>query len=118
MTPELRNIDDLPRQNASQVKNKWGEIVRQVRQDHVVAITNHGTIEMVLLDAVVYRQLVDQAQAKKSKEQQVLDELNERFRLQTAALNTPDVGDKLDAMFKARGKLGSLGKRSKAGASF
>jgi len=44
-------LDQLPRQNASQVKNRWGEVVRQVRQSGSVAITHHANVEMVLLDA-------------------------------------------------------------------
>ena len=50
MSSPLISIENLPRQNASQVKNKWGEVVRQVRQNGSVAITHHSSVEMVLLD--------------------------------------------------------------------
>ena len=51
MTTALLSLDELPRQNASSVKNKWGEVVRQVQQLGSLAITNHATVEMVLLNA-------------------------------------------------------------------
>ena len=67
MTAALPSIEELPRQNASQVKNKWGEVVRQVRQNGSVAITNHSAVEMVLLDAATYQQLTDSLQALQAR---------------------------------------------------
>ncbi|MBW8891197.1 MAG: type II toxin-antitoxin system prevent-host-death family antitoxin, partial [Burkholderiales bacterium] len=51
MAAILPNLDELPRQNASQVKNRWGDVVRQVQKTGSLAVTNHSTVEMVLLTA-------------------------------------------------------------------
>ncbi|WP_431112925.1 type II toxin-antitoxin system prevent-host-death family antitoxin [Variovorax paradoxus] len=59
MVVALPHLDDLSRQNASQVKNRWGEVVRQVQQSGSAAVTNHSTVEMVLLTAATYNQLVE-----------------------------------------------------------
>jgi len=115
MSSPLISIEDLPRQNASQVKNKWGEVVRQVRQNGSVAITNHSSVEMVLLDAATYQQLTESLAALQAREQSVLDELAERFDARLASLNQPDAAARVGALFESRGKLGA--RRPKAGAT-
>jgi len=115
MSTALLSLEQLPRQNASQVKNKWGEVVRQVRQNGSVAITNHAAVEMVLLDAATYQQLTEDLQALQAREQSVLDELGQRFDARLAVLQAPDAAVNVQALFEARGKLG---KRPKAGASY
>ncbi|HSV52613.1 MAG TPA: type II toxin-antitoxin system prevent-host-death family antitoxin, partial [Burkholderiaceae bacterium] len=89
MTTALLSLDQLPRQNASHVKNKWGDVVRQVRQSGSVAITNHATVQMVLVDAAAYQQLTEDVQALKAREQSVLDELTDRFHARLAVLQEP-----------------------------
>jgi len=115
MSTPLIDIDDLPRQNASQVKNKWGEVARQVRQNGSVAITNHSVVEMVLLDAATYQRLTESLAALQAREQSMLDDLAERFDARLASLQQPDAAARVGALFESRGKLG--GKRPKAGAT-
>jgi prevent-host-death family protein len=115
MTTELLSLQDLPRQNASQVKNKWGEVVRQVRQAGSVAITHHSAVEMVLLDAATYEQLTQDLSALKAREQSMLDELADRFDARLAVLQQPGANRKVEALMNAKGKLA---RRPKAGASF
>jgi hypothetical protein len=115
MTTALLSLDELPRQNASSVKNKWGEVVRQVQQLGSLAITNHATVEMVLLNAATYQQLTEDIQALKAREQAVLDDLTRRFNERLAVLQEPRAAKKVNALFAAKGKLKT---RPKAGASF
>jgi len=115
MLTDLLALDQLPRQNASQVKNKWGDLVRQVRLSGSVAITNHATVEMVLLDAATYQQLTEDMQALKAREQSALDELTERFNTRLATLQQPGAAPKVKALFAAKGKLA---RRPKAGAAY
>ena len=51
MIAELPQLEELPRQTASDVKNKWREVVREVRESGSVAITNHSAVEVVLVNA-------------------------------------------------------------------
>jgi prevent-host-death family protein len=115
MLTTLLSLEELPQQNASQVKNKWGEVVRQVQQSGSVAITNHSTVEMVLVNAATYRQLAAEISALNAREQTVLDELAGRFNARLAVLQQPEAGRKIEAVFAARGKLA---RRPKAGTSF
>lgn len=115
MAAILPHLDELPRQNASQVKNRWGDVVRQVQLSGSVAVTNHSTVEMVLLTAATYNQLVEDAQAQKAREQSVLDELGRRFDERLGALHQPQAPAQVGNLFAARGKLG---RRPKAGDSF
>lgn len=115
MITALPALHDLPRQNASQVKNKWGDVVRQVRQSGSVAITNHAAVEMVLLDAATYQQLTEDLLTLNAREQSVLEELSSRFDSRLAVLQQPEAAERVGALFEARGKLA---RRPKAGASF
>jgi len=115
MITALPALDDLPRQNASQVKNKWGDLVRQVRQSGSVAITNHAAVEMVLLDAATYQRLSEDLLAFGAREEALLAELAARFDSRLAVLEQADAASKVDSLFAARGKLR---RRPRAGASF
>ena len=111
----LASLEDLPRQKASEVKNKWADVVRLVHQQGSVAVTNHSTVEMVLLDAATYRQLTADLAVLKQREVAVLDELNQRFDAQLAVLQKNDALQKMDALFATEGRLR---KAPRAGASF
>jgi prevent-host-death family protein len=115
MAAILPNLDELPRQNASQVKNRWGDVVRQVQKTGSLAVTNHSTVEMVLLTAATYNQLVEDAQALKAREQSVLDELGRRFDVRLGVLQQPEAAVQMGKLFAAKGKLG---RRPKAGDTF
>lgn len=115
MLASMPLLNDLPRHNASSVKNKWRDVVREVRETGSVAITNHSTVEMVLVDAATYQQLAAGAEALKAREQSVLEQLNAQFNQRLAGLQAPDAADKLDALFEHQGKLVQ---RPRAGSSF
>jgi prevent-host-death family protein len=115
MIAQLPKLEDLPRQTASDVKNKWREVVREVREAGSVAITSHSSVEMVLVDAEAYRQLAAGVAALKEREASVLEQLSAQFNERLATLQAPDAGARTAAVFKRRG---SLSRRPKAGASF
>jgi prevent-host-death family protein len=115
MTSHPSSIESLPRQNASQVKNKWADVVRLVRQSGSVAVTNHSTVEMVLLDVNTYQRLIEEIQILKAREQSALDDLTTRFKARLDVLQQPGAAQKVQALFDAKGKLA---KRPKAGASY
>lgn len=115
MTTALLELDSLPRQSASQVKNKWGDVVRQVREVGSVAITSHSAVEMVLVDAATYRQLTTDMLALKAREQSVLEDLTGRFNARLAVLQAPGAQQQVADLFDARGKSAQ---RPKAGATF
>lgn len=111
----LPDLLDLPRQNASQVKNKWADVVRLVHQSGTVAVTNHSTVEMVLLAAETYQQLIAEVQAYKAREQSALEELTQRFDARLEVLQQPESATGVRSLLAAKGKLG---KRPKAGSSY
>jgi len=115
MTVDFPKLDDLPRQTASDVKNRWRDVVREVREAGSVAVTSHSTVQMVLVDAEVYSQLAASAAALKERERSVLDELSAQFQQRLASLNAPGAADRAAAVFERKGKLAA---RPKAGASF
>ncbi|MCG2592149.1 type II toxin-antitoxin system prevent-host-death family antitoxin [Ramlibacter sp. XY19] len=116
MFAEMPALEDLPRQTASDVKNKWREVVREVRAAGSVAITNHSSVEVVLVDAEAYRQLAAGAAALRERERSVLDQLSAQFDERLASLQAAKAGSKAAAVFKRKGKLASS--RPKAGPAF
>jgi prevent-host-death family protein len=112
---ELPKLEDLPRQTASDVKNKWREVVREVREAGSVAITNHSSVEVVLVNAEAYRQLVASAAALKEREASVLEQLSAQFNERLARLQGPDARDQAGAVFQRKGRLTT---RPKAGTAF
>lgn len=115
MTKALLDLASLPRQPASHVKNKWGEVARQVREQGSVAITNHSAVEMVLVDAATYRQLITDMLALKAREQSVLEDLKGRFNARLAVLQAADAQQRVAGLFDTKGKGAT---RPKAGATF
>jgi prevent-host-death family protein len=105
MIAELLDIDALPQQSASDVKNKWAELVRRVREVGSIAITNHSKIEMVVVEAGRYQEMTAQIEAVQRRRQAALDALSKRFDEQLEAMQSPDFREKLDAVFAAKGKL-------------
>jgi prevent-host-death family protein len=115
MLADLPKLEELPRHTASAVKNKWRDVVREVRESGSIAVTNHSAVEVVLVNAEAYRQLAASAAALKDREALVLDELAAKFRQRLAGLQAPDARDKAIAVF---GQRGQLAKRPKAGPAF
>lgn len=115
MVAALPKLEDLPRQTASDVKNKWREVVREVRETGSVAITNHSSVEVVLVNAEAYRQLAASAAALRERESAVLDQLSAQFNQRLASLQAPDAADKAAAVFRRKGRLST---RPKAGPAF
>jgi prevent-host-death family protein len=115
MLADLPSLDRLPRQSASNVKNHWREVVREVHKAGSVAVTNHSTVELVLVDAATYEELAASAAALKERERSVLDRLEADFSQRLGVLQEPGAGKKAAAVFAGRGKLS---KRPKAGGSY
>jgi prevent-host-death family protein len=111
----LPKLEDLPSRPASQVKNRWADVVRQVRESGSVAVTNHSSIEMVLIDTATYRQMVEDVHALRAKERTVLAALDCAFQARLDALQAPAATARVDKLFAARGRLKQ---RPKAGSSF
>ena len=115
MIAQLPKLEDLPRQTASDVKNKWRDVLREVRETGSVAITNHSSVEVVLMNAQAYRELAASAAALKDREAAVLDQLSAQFDKRLASLQSPGAADKAAAVFQRKGRLS---RRPKAGSSF
>lgn len=115
MAAVLPHLSELPRQNASHVKNRWGDVVRQVQTSGSVAVTNHSNVEMVLVTAATYNQLVEEAQAHKAREESALAELGRRFDVRLGGLQQPGAGTQVADLFAAKGRMS---RKAKAGDSF
>lgn len=115
MIADLPQLEELPRQTASAVKNKWREVVREVRETGSVAITNHSAVEVVLVNAEAYRQLAASAAALKEREASVLAQLSAQFDQRLATLQAPQAARQAAAVFQRKGRLST---RPKAGSTF
>ena len=104
MTARLFPLDALPRQKSTQVKNKWGDVVRQVHDRGSLAITSHSNVELVMLSAGVYQSLLDTIEKLQARERAELDALGEQFKSRLEILQQPQAHDRLAAMLASKGK--------------
>jgi hypothetical protein len=103
---DLPRIEGLPRRTATDVKKKFAEVMREVREASVVAITLGGKIETILIDATVYKKVTNPyaAEANDPHPQASLAELTAEFDRRLAVLQSPEARDRVDAMMDAGGK--------------
>jgi len=118
MRAGFQTLDDLPKRNATQVKNKWRDLVDEVHASGSVAVTHRDKVEMVVMDVATYRGFLDLAAEAKAREGDLLAELSAEFDQQLASLQAPDTHDKIDAVMELRGDLTGIVNRPKAGQSY
>ena len=115
MAARLPQIEELPHRNATQVKNRWSDLVREVRARGSVAVTNHDTVEMVVVEAGRYLEMAALVEAMEGRRRTALAELAAEFDEHLAALKTPGARARVDAAMASRGRVAP---RPKAGPSF
>lgn len=115
MFDDLPRIEELPQRNATQVKNKWADLVRAVRAGGSVAVTQHDRVEMVVMDAATYRKMAALAEQAKERQQVTLAELSAEFDRRLAALKGPETRGRVEAAMATRGRTK---RRPKAGMAF
>lgn len=84
--------------NATQAKNQFGAILRQVRNAQPVFIEKHGAAQAVVLDIGSYRALVHQA---REPHQVQLDALRKEFDALYASMQTPKSRKAVDQLSAA-----------------
>ncbi len=115
MATTFQKLEDLPRLSATQVKNRWGDLVREVRSSGSVAVTSNDRTEMVVVDAGKYREMSAIVEATEQRRQAALGELTAEFERRLASLQAPDTRKRMDAVMAARGRPKV---RPKAGPSY
>lgn len=81
---------------ASEVKERWRDVVADAKRDGVVTVTNHERPEVVVLSIDRYEELKREAEANDP-----LRTLHDRFEKELAALRAPDAASRLRAAFAA-----------------
>ncbi|GGB59448.1 hypothetical protein GCM10011505_45280 [Tistrella bauzanensis] len=106
MNLDLPDLKSLPHQDASQLRDKWDDVVDLVHSTGSVAVASRTDVEadMVLLDADRYEQLVAVVQNLQAREQVRLAEVTADYANQLDVLRQPDVRAKLQSVFDARGR--------------
>lgn len=108
-------VEELPRRNATQVKNRWGDLLREVRECGSVAVTNHDEVEMVVVAVGKYREMAALVEDLNGRRRAALDELTAEFDRHLAQLKAPDARERMEAAMAAKGRAMP---RPKAGSSF
>ena len=103
-------LSALTRMPASDVKRHgWRGVVRALRSESVLLITNHSQPEAVVLDAETYADLLERAGQAEARVESELDALRHRFDERLATLRTSVAGDRLRAVMdgptRLRGKV-------------
>jgi len=115
MAMQVRRVDQLPRRPATQVKNGWGELMRQVRSSGTVAVTSYDQVEVIVMDVRHYQEIAQLVAGVLSNRENALAELSAEFDRRLAKLQDTGTGDRIDAVMAARGRTPT---RPKAGSSY
>lgn len=97
-------LEDLPTQASSEVKNRWGQVVRQVQKTGSLAITHHSNIEMVLSTAEHYQALLAEVARLHARERTQLEELSAQFMRRLDKLQQADAHARLARVMEAKGE--------------
>lgn len=111
----IPRLEELPQRNATQVKNKWADVVREVRKRGSVAVTQHDQVEMVVMNAETYRKISALAEEVQARSEAGLAELSADFDRRLASFKTEGIRDRVESVMSARGRIK---RRPKAGATF
>jgi hypothetical protein len=98
------DVEALPKRESSQIKRNWGSVAREVREAGRVAVTTHKRVEMVIMSAGEYTNLMRRVSEAETRQQTVLDQLSARFDERLASLQAPDAAGKVDDLFAAKGR--------------
>ena len=113
---KLGALDSLPQTSASDVKNiGWRGVMKAVDRAGTIVVTNHKEPEAVVISIELYESLREVANRAEAGKLSVLDELRAEFDQRLAALNGPDVSQRLRTLMKKHAKLDG---KVKAGKSF
>lgn len=115
MPAALPKIEELPQKTATEVKNRWGDLLRQVREHGTVAITAHDKVELVVLEARRYAEVAALLGATEARREKELAELTAEFDRHLAQLSGPGTGKRVDAAVDAKGRAVP---RPKAGSAY
>ena len=100
----LPKIDEIPRRSATEVKNQWGDVIRDLRASGSVALTQHNNIEMVLVDASLYRSMEALDEAETERRRQVIANLDAEFEQRLAAMRDGHMRKRVEDVMAARGR--------------
>jgi prevent-host-death family protein len=101
---------------ASEVKQRgWRGVMRTVRQQGAVVVTNHSEPEAVILGIEQYEALLQAARMVDARKEADLDALRRRFDERLAVLRPDDAGDRLRAVLRKPARLDG---KVRSGASF
>ena len=99
------SLEKLPQRNATQVKNKWADVVREVRKLGSVAVTQHNQVEMVVMDAETYQKISALAEEARAHSEARLAELSADFDRRLASFKTEGIRDRVESVMSARGRI-------------
>jgi hypothetical protein len=109
-------IEKLSRLHASDVKKRgWRGVMRTLRGQGAVLVTNHDEPEAVILTVTEYAGLVEVARQAESRMASELETLRRRFDDRLAALRAPDAGARLRSIMRGPARLRG---KVKAGAGY
>ncbi len=109
-------VNALPKVPASDVKRRgWRGVMRTLREEGVVLVTNHDQPEAVILAAETYENLLERAKQAESRVESDLALLRRRFDERLAALRRPGASQRLRSVMRGPARLRG---RVKAGKSY
>ena len=106
MADNRLQVEKLAQVPASDVKKRgWRGVMRTLREQGVVVITNHDEPEAVIIPVGEYARFLDAARQAESRTMSELHALRLRFDERLAALRAPDAGTRLRTVMRRPARL-------------
>ena len=101
MAAALIDIEALPRRDSTDVKNKWGSVVRHVRSVGRIAITNRKEIDLVVMSAQEYNDVMQKVKMADEAMSGIISKLSKEFDERLSVLQKEDAAQKIEDFFDA-----------------
>ena len=101
----IPSLNTLPQRSATQVKNRWADVVRDVRKLGSVAITQHNQVEMVVMNAEIYQKIVAHTEEARVRGEAGLTTLSDDFDRRLESFKTDGIRDRVESVMSARGRI-------------
>ena len=112
---DVVDAENLPARSATEVQDKWGSVVREVRSKGRVAITSRGHADMVIMSREEYDRLMQALSAPGGSAAESVADLTRRFDERVARMND---GTMAGGIAKLRAMTGQVPNPPIAGESF
>ena len=99
------DVESLPARSSTEVQDKWGNVVREVRSKGRIAITSRGHADMVIMSREEYNRVMEALSAPSAATADPVVDLTRRFDERIARMNNGTMASKFTRLRAMTGQV-------------